>query len=237
MQADTKVYDSKAELAEAVAKRTVDTLKKTVDEHGNAAWVLSGGTTPHMAYGIVAANHADDLDWSKVTLVMGDERIGPAESTDNNWHAIDQIIGDLPTQKLVPKSDQSAEDAARDYEQLLSDLPKADNGLPRFDVVWLGIGEDGHTLSLFPGHTGLLPSGGLVSPIHGAPKPPHDRISLSLRALIGTQLAFILASGKEKCEAVKKAMDGGGSPMALAISIIKTHGGSVTWFLDKDAAP
>jgi len=175
------------------------------------------------------------LDWSKVTLVMGDERIGPLDGPDNNWHAIDHVLGKLPARKLVPHADQEAEEAARDYEEQILQLPKTKNDLPRFDVVWLGVGEDGHTLSMFPGHTGLLPSGGLVSPIHGSPKPPRDRISLSLRALIGTRQAMILATGKEKHQAVREAIDGGNSPIALAADVIRTHEGTATWYVDHDA--
>jgi 6-phosphogluconolactonase len=116
-------------------------------------------------------------------------------------------------------------------------LPTIDNGLPRFDLLWLGLGEDGHTLSLFPQHSGLSPSSELVVPIHESPKPPRDRISLSLRALQGTQNALVLASGPDKKQAVMDAKTNFSLPISLATSIIATHEGTVQWLVDKDAAP
>jgi len=233
----TRIFNDKTQLAEAVAKQSIDILRRAIDTNGRATWVLSGGSTPLLTYKIIASNDSDALDWSKVTVVMGDERIGPLDSPDNNWHAIDQIIGKLPTTKLRPQSDMSAEDSAADYSQKLQALPKADNGLPRFDLVWLGVGGDGHTLSLFPQHSGILPSADLVVPIHESPKPPHDRISLSLRALQGTQHALVLAAGADKQAAVSAAQKSLNLPIALACSIIETHEGHTEWFVDKEAAP
>lgn len=232
-----RVFDDKTKLAEAAAETSIELLRHAIDERGSATWVLAGGSTPLLAYKIIATNHTDSLDWSKVTVVMGDERIGPLDGPDNNWHAIDAIIGFLPTVKLRPHADQTAEQAAADYSQQLLGLPTVDNGLPRFDLLWLGLGPDGHTLSLFPQHSGLSPSSELVVPIHESPKPPRDRISLSLRALQGTQNALVLASGPDKKQAVMDAKTNLSLPISLATSIIATHEGSVQWLVDKDAAP
>ncbi len=228
-----QVFENKAELAEATAKRSVHILRDAIDTYGSATWVLAGGSTPLLAYKIIASNYTDAIDWSKVAVIMGDERIGPLDGPDNNWYAIDKIIGKLPTDKLQPLSDQSAEDAATNYNERLSKLPRADNNLPRFDLVWLGVGEDGHTLSLFPRHESLLPSADLVIPVHNSPKPPSDRISLSLRALQGAQHTLILAAGADKKDAVANAQKNINLPVALAASIVETHEGKVEWLVDK----
>jgi 6-phosphogluconolactonase len=230
-----EAFDDKQQLAQAAAKTAVDALKTAIAANGQATWVLAGGSTPLAAYQIIARDYQEAIDWSKVTLLIGDERIGPLDGPDNNWNAIEQTLTSLPTQKLRPRSDQSAEQAAVDYEQQLDNIPKLSNGLPRFDLVWLGVGEDGHTLSLFPAHASLLPSASLIIPVHDSPKPPAERISLSLRALQGTQVAMILASGADKHTAVSSALAGNHSPIALAVSIIETHDGKVTWFVDKAA--
>lgn len=232
---DIQVFSDKTELAEAAVKQSIAILCQAISEFGEATWVLAGGSTPLLAYKIIASNYTDAIDWSKVTVIMGDERIGPLDGPDNNWHAIDEIIGSLPTIKLQPNSDLSAEDAAADYNQKISSLPKADNNLPRLDLVWLGVGEDGHTLSLFPRHESLLPSADLVIPVHNSPKPPSDRISLSLRAIQGAQHALILAAGSDKKEAVAAAQKNINLPIALAASIIETHEGHVQWLVDKAA--
>lgn len=230
-----QVFSDKTELAEAAAKQSIAILRQAIGDYGDITWVLAGGSTPLLAYKIIASNYADAIDWSKVTVIMGDERIGPLDGPDNNWHTINEIIGSLPTVKLQPNSDSSAEDAAEDYNQKISDLPKADNNLPRLDLVWLGVGDDGHTLSLFPRHESLLPSADLVIPVHNSPKPPSNRISLSLRALQGTQHALILAAGADKKDAVANAQKNINLPVALAASIVETHEGKVEWLVDKAA--
>lgn len=235
--ANLQVFDDSTQLAKAAAKLTIDILKETIDDYDRAVWVLAGGTSPLLVYKTIVANYRNAVNWTKVTVVIGDERIGPLDGLDNSWQAIDAIIGGLPITKLRPMSDLSAEEAAEDYSQQLMNLPKADSGLPRFDLIWLGLGQDGHTLSLFPRHESLLPSNGVVIPVHHSPKPPKDRISLSLRALQGAQNAIIIASGADKKDAVTKAQKSSNLPIALAASIIETHDGNITWLVDKSAAP
>jgi 6-phosphogluconolactonase len=232
-----QVFEDRAALAQAAAKQTAEILGTAIEQKGRAVWVLAGGSTPLAAYKIIAGEYYDKLDWNKVTLVIGDERIGALSGPDNNWHVIEQILTNLPAVKLRPQSDQSAEAAAEDYDNQIQMLPTIFNGLPCFDLIWLGVGSDGHTLSLFPGHTSLLPASDLVIPVHDSPKPPVDRISLSLRALTGVRSAMIMASGADKQSAVKAAQHTSPLPIALAASIISTHGGKVTWLVDHDAAP
>lgn len=234
---DMRVFDNTTLLAKAAARQTIDILNASIEMNGNAVWVLSGGTTPLETYEIIMANHRNDVDWSKITVIIGDERIGTLDGSDSNWRAIDEIIGGLPTVKLRPLSDQTAENAAKNYSIQLSSLPKIDNGLPRLDLVWLGVGQDGHTLSLFPGHASLQPTNDMVIPVRDSPKPPRDRISLSLRALQGTVNLIVIAAGADKKDAVTAAQSSGQSPIGLAVSIIETHEGTVRWFVDAAAAP
>lgn len=234
---EVQVFNDGAKLAEAAAKQTYDALKTTIREYGSAVWVLAGGSTPLLAYKIIAEQYTDALGWSLVTLVMGDERIGPSDGPNNNWHQIDQILGHLPAKKIIPNSDQPAEDAAAEYESQIAKLPRGKNGVPRLDVVWLGMGADGHTLSLFPSHNSILPSGGLVVAVHDSPKPPADRISLTLRAMQGAVNVIVMATGADKKPAVTQAQNGGHTPIALVANIVTTHRGKVSWLVDVLANP
>ena len=234
---DIKIFPDTDQLAHAAAETAVSTLSASITTYGNATWVLAGGTAPMAAYAIVATTLADAIDWTKVTLMIGDERMSEPDSELNNWHAVMRVLGNLPTRDFRPKSELSAEEAADDYTDHLRILPKSVSGLPRIDLLWLGVGEDGHTLSIFPNHSSLFPSDKLVVPVHDSPKPPRDRISLSLRSLQGVQQAMIIASGEGKHAAIQGALSGNGSPISIATSIIETHEGTVTWFLDKSAAP
>mgnify|MGYP001269268245 FL=1 len=229
------VYQNRETLAETVARQTIVSLRHAIDQHGAAVWVLAGGSTPLLAYKVIVAKYAKGLDWTRIILVLGDERMGPAQGPDNNWHAISQIIGKLPTQQLRPNPTISAEASAKDYEQQLLKLPKKRHGIPRFDLIWLGIGADGHTLSLFPQHASLAPTSHLVIPVHHSPKPPADRISFSLRSLLGVDTAMIIAAGADKRVAVTNALAGKHLPITLAANVMTTHGGHVDWFLDTAA--
>lgn len=231
-----QTYDDNTSLAQAVAKASVAVLKTAIDTSGHATWVWAGGNTPLLSYKIIAAEYADAIDWSKVTALIGDERIGPLDGPDNNWHQIEPLFDDLPLQLLRPLSNKIPDDAARDYSLKLDTLPKCENGMPRLDLVWLGIGPDGHTLSLFPGHVGITPTSDLVIPVHDSPKPPAERITLTLRALQGAKHAIFIATGADKKSAVASATTSARLPAGIVAKIIETHEGTVQWFTDKFAA-
>ena len=109
-------FDNVDDITQAAAEQTIDILKGAISNFGSATWVVAGGSSPLPAYKLIAHHFADSLDWSKVTAIMGDERIGPTDGPDNNWHAIERIIHDLPLKKIIPQSDLSAEHAAEHYE-------------------------------------------------------------------------------------------------------------------------
>lgn len=223
-----------AELAAAEAWRV---LTNAIAEHGTATWVLAGGTAALAAYGVLAEKYTHRIDWSHVQFVIGDERFVPFESPDSNWGEITRRLLD-PLQvpagnRVAPRTDlPTPEDAANDYAAKLEMLPKGNFGLPRFDLVWLGVGEDGHTLSLFPGrHEAVQKS--LVVAVHESPKPPADRITMTLAALTNTAACFIIATGQGKATAIGRALhDGLKLPIAQAAATITAAGGHVAWLLD-----
>lgn len=224
---NVQIFPDKATLARAAADQTIAILQQSIAANGHATWVLSGGTTPDLAYRVIVEHHLHDLDWSKVTFIIGDERIGPLDSPDNNWHSIEQaFLQFIPNATFLrPMADQPAEQVACEYEQAIATID-------RFDLVWLGIGEDGHTLSLFPDHPDFQPTDRLVIPVRNSPKPPANRVSLALRALERADHTFILASGDSKAAAIKQALQPNGSlPVAQAANL--TH---ALWFIDKPAA-
>lgn len=230
---NVQVFDNKQQLAEAAASQTSEILQNAISQHGSATWVLSGGTAPEAAYRIIAQKYIDVIDWSKVTFVIGDERISAPDSPDNNWHAIEKsFLQFIPHATFLrPDSTKTAESGAGEYHKKLAALPQTADGLPRFDLVWLGMGEDGHTLSLFPHRPSLAPTNQLVIPVHDSPKPPADRISLTFHALGGTQHCMIIAAGENKSLIIKQILNGANFPITAAASIPK----NTTWLLDKAA--
>lgn len=227
------VYGTAQDVAEQAARQTITLLKEAVEKRGHASWLLAGGSTPNLAYKVIADSYLDALDWSKVTVALGDERIGPLDGPDNNWRVIQEILlQHLPAGTLLrPDSRLSVVEAAKQYEdQLAANLASP----PYFDIAWLGMGPDGHTLSLFPGHKDFHPSDTrIVTPITHSPKPPSERISLTLRGLQSCQAIFILATGESKRAAIENALHRSSNlPIALAAKISD----KTTWMLDSAAS-
>jgi 6-phosphogluconolactonase len=229
-------------VAEAAAKSTLSILNDAIRTKDEAIWVLAGGTAPMATCALLAAKYADHLDWSKVTLLIGDERCVPADHADSSWHQIDKVfISQLPFQPhrlLRPNAELGPETAASAYQATLKRLLRNEAGVPKFDLVWLGLGEDGHTLSLFPGHPSLAPTDELVIPVHNSPKPPPERLSFTLRALQATTHCLILTTGSSKAPILQRIMAGDNTPpIAQAAATIEHHGGTVQWILDEAAFP
>ena len=211
-------FSSDTAVARAAVRDAISTLSAAIDKHSSATWVLAGGSTPSLAYQIIADEYSAVLDWSRVTFLLGDERISPPDSPDNNWNAIDTLVlQHLPHALFIrPRSVGSAEEAAQEYQERI--VP-----IDHFDLVWLGMGDDGHTLSLFPDHSDFDPRDDrLVVPVHNSPKPPADRISLTLRALERAQHTVILATGKNKSDAFHAAQSADSTlPIAQAARVTK----------------
>ncbi len=227
-------FNSSDQLAECALQLTMSKLGSSIADYGNAVWVLAGGSTPLSSYNLLASKHQDDIDWAKLWLAVGDERQVDFNSPESNSGVIIPLFDSLPISKdhiVVPEFATNLPAMANNYSMKLSWLPKGSNQLPRFDVIWLGVGEDGHTLSLFPGHE--VASSDLVIPVVNAPKEPSRRISLSLTALLQVRYCFILAVGENKAAAVagliNKQLD---LPITLAVAAIEKAGGEVCLLAD-----
>jgi 6-phosphogluconolactonase len=234
------VHPDKAGVAETAASMLAEDIAAAVESRGRAVWVAAGGSTPAAAYEILADRYATSVRWGETMIAMGDERCVPLEDPDSNWgqlaeRLLDRLTVDAP-KLLVPRCELSARAAASDYQARLASLDRLPSGLPRLDHVWIGLGEDGHTLSLFPGHLAELQSTELVVAVHDSPKPPSDRISLTLEALKGAVHCLVLATGDGKREIAKRALAEDASlPVVAAMRVVEGAGGVVTWLLDEAA--
>jgi 6-phosphogluconolactonase len=237
-----EVVADAAALAEAAARRAVADLEAAVEAHGSATWVLTGGTTPTAAYRRLAARDLrTGIEWDRIRVAMGDERMVPVGHPDSNWgQAAAALLDHVPVPDhhlLRPRGELPAEAAADAYDAVLRRLPAAPGGGPRLELLWLGVGEDGHCLSLFPGRPELEVGGRLVVAVHHAPKPPPDRISLTLEALAGVERLLVLAAGGTKAAAIAGARgEAPELPVARAAAAVRRAGGAVTWLLDRATA-
>ncbi len=184
--------------AEALAVAAADVVAETIRSARSTRLVLAGGSTPRRCYEILAAR---ELPWGRVTVLFGDERCAPPIDPDSNYRmAAETLLARVSPASVhrIP-GELGAEEGAVLYEPAVAAGP--------LDLVLLGIGPDGHTASLFPEHAALR-APGLVAPVHGAPKPPPDRITLTLGALRSARRVLMLAAGADKRDAVRRAFAG-----------------------------
>ncbi len=204
--AELMLFDDKAEVAQATATQVLAAASSAIERHGQFRLCLAGGATPTAAYERLAGA---DADWSRWWIYHGDERCLPVGDAERNSLAADQAwlerVPLAPEQVFAIPAERGALAAAEAYEPIV----KA--ALP-FDLVLLGIGEDGHTASLFPGRA--LPDDRLVMPVHDSPKPPPDRVSLTPRAFSQSAQLLILVTGGAKADAVRRWAEGHPLPVA-----------------------
>ncbi|HEX3081934.1 MAG TPA: 6-phosphogluconolactonase [Candidatus Saccharimonadia bacterium] len=228
-------------VAARAAEDAVTVLSEAIKARGVASWALAGGTSPMAAYAKLAQEYSDALDWSKVTVLIGDERCVAHDQPDSNWGAISKVLFTSPAlgrlAKLVPQAEAGAEEGARLYDELLRSRLADASGALHLDLLWLGVGEDGHTLSLFPGHTEIDATEALVLPVHDSPKPPPDRITLSFPVAAAARAVVIFATGAAKKEALAKIrQDPASLPIGRVARAAETAGARVLWLYDEAAA-
>lgn len=211
-------------IAREAARRILEAADKAIAARGVFRLVLAGGSTPRRCYRLLARAQADWPDWE---IFFGDERCLPTEHPERNSIMAAQAwlgqVGIPPGRIHIIPAEQGAQQAAKQYAPLVATAPP-------FDLVLLGLGEDGHTASLFPGH--VHDANEPVHAVHGAPKPPPDRVSLSAKALSRSRQALVLISGAAKRPAVRRWQNGDDLPIA---HIRPT--GTLHVLLDSAAAP
>jgi 6-phosphogluconolactonase len=198
--------DGPAALAERAAALTASLIDDALAARGTAHVALAGGTTPAGAYALLSPSR-----WEGVELWFGDERCVGPDDPESNYHMAAQTLLDHATGALVHRieGERGAEAAADAYDALLRERVAAGvGGVPTLDVALLGIGEDGHIASLFPGNPGLRLRARAAIAVHDAPKPPPDRVSMTLDVLAGARGCLLLASGAGKAEPLRRMLAG-----------------------------
>lgn len=240
---DVEIISDAAALAEAAARRFVLWAQTAVADRGRFCVALSGGVTPHSLYALLCQPpHAGQVDWRHVHLFWGDERCVPPDHADSNFRAVREALLDrelLPGENIhrIP-GELLPQQAADTYEQ---DLRRFFGGgdLPRFDLILLGLGDDGHTASLFPASPALLETQRWAVPVEHTvpPLPLVPRVTLTLPVLNAAGQVLFLVSGAGKASILARVLRPPDSMMeSLPAQRIHPLPGRVTWLVDRAAA-
>jgi 6-phosphogluconolactonase len=234
-----RIFASAEHLFHVAAEDFCSLGTRAIRERGKFTVALSGGSTPRGLYQELAKNFSTQLDWQKVFFFFGDERHVPPTDTESNYRMANESLFSklaIPADHVfrIPAEMPDAGQAALAYEQTLRNFFRPSPGsFPRFDLVLLGMGPDGHTASLFPGTTALEEKQHWVV-ANWVEKFSAFRITLTYPVLNSAACVMFLLSGGEKSEMVRRALK---DPSAdLPCQKVRPVDGELIWFLDQAAA-
>jgi len=236
------VHADKKALAGSVAARFITKVVDLLDQQHRVNIALTGGTVGSAVLEAIRESPArDSIDWSRVVLWWSDERWlprGDAERNDTQARvALLDHVGLRPENIHwcpAPDSGISLEDAASAYSAELADGADEGRSTPRFDILFLGVGPDGHVASLFPDAAGIRVTDGTVIAVRNSPKPPPERLSLTLPVINSADRIWLALSGPDKASALGLALAGASTwevPVAGVEGRLRT-----VFFVDREAA-
>ncbi len=235
---DVRVFPTPAELFPAAATEFIRLAQEAIRISGRFTVALSGGSTPKNLFKLLAGFPAADIPWEQVYFFFGDERHVPPDDPESNFRMANESL----LSKIHARSEnvfrihaeEDAETAANNYEQQLIKFFNLQPGeFPRFDLIMLGLGPDGHTASLFPGSKGLSEKHRLVI-ANWVEKFNAFRITFTYPVLNQAACVTFMAAGADKADAVRRVLqDKMQGPPAGGVMPVD---GKLLWFLDRDAA-
>ncbi|MEO8608666.1 MAG: 6-phosphogluconolactonase [Chloroflexota bacterium] len=233
-----QIYPDASSLSIAAAERIVGLADEAIKDHGGFSIALSGGSTPKAIYELLAApNYIERIDWSNVHVFWGDERCVPPDDVESSYHmARETLLDHVPIPSANIRRIQGEippDEAATKYERLLHHF--FGNLSPRFDVILLGMGDDGHTASLFPGTKALSEEKRWVIENYVEAKQMW-RVTLTKNAINAAVNVIFLVSGVGKSERLRQVLEGNYRRDKLPSQLIKPEDGSLLWMVDQEAA-
>lgn len=234
-----RVFDD----AEAVARATAETFarlaREAVEERGTFSVALSGGTTPRRVYELLASDERrESVPWPKAHVFFGDERAVPPDHAESNYRmASEAMLSRVP----IPAENVHRIDGVGDAAANASDYESVMRGFfgevewPRFDLVLLGMGDDGHTASLFPNTAALEESRAWVAS-NWVEKLQTWRITLTAPAINAARRVVFLVTGASKAERLREVLNGPRDPSRLPSQMIRPRDGALRWYVDRAAA-
>jgi 6-phosphogluconolactonase len=243
MEPEIKVFNDSTAVARAAALEFVNLATTALETHDRCAVALAGGSTPKSMYSLLADDESlrEKVPWDRLHFFWGDERQVPPEHQDSNYRmAFEAMLAKIP---VPPKNihrmageEPDAAKAAEAYERDLQDFFQLGPGqMPRFDLVLLGMGPDGHTASLFPGSTAIRETTRLVA-ANWVEKFRTYRLTLTFPVLNNAACVIFLVCGAEKTEVLRKVLQPDNGAGKYPAQLIVPVDGRLFWLLDESAA-
>ncbi|MEO8664349.1 MAG: 6-phosphogluconolactonase, partial [Ignavibacteria bacterium] len=225
-------------LAEGFADEFRKICEEVILVSGKINVALSGGSTPKILFTVLAVEYKNKINWDKVNFYWVDERCVPPDDDQSNFGMTNGsllktiTIPEKNIHRIIGENDPGKE--AERYSDLLKKNIQVKNNFPEFDLILLGIGEDGHTASIFPDQMQLLHSGKYCA-VAIQPKTGQQRITLTGKVINNAERIYFTATGKGKSEVVGKILNKKNNYLEYPASHIQPGRGVLKWFLDKEA--
>ena len=229
-----------AALAEAAAAAILQTAQAAVKANGRFTVALAGGATPASTYARLAQKpFVTVMPWDKTWIFFGDERMVPPDHPESNFRMADErLLAKVPLSAdhvfRMEGESEDAEVAASDYAKALAEVcSERRGGVPRLDLVLLGVGVDGHTASLFPGSPAVREVFRPVAAVHAAAAAIPERLTITLPVINAASRVFVLVAGPEKAKVVKSVL---AEKTLLPAGMVSPVDGELWWFVDEAAS-
>jgi 6-phosphogluconolactonase len=242
MKPEIVISNTRALTGAAVAAEVARLSAQAVAERGRFTVALSGGSLVEMiAPGLLERSRSGEVNWPAWQVFWADERCVPSASPDSNYAMAEELLFrhvPLPKNQIYTLEEaRGPEGAATAYEAFLQRFfALAPGQPPRFDLILLGMGEDGHIASLFPGHPLLDETRRRVVPVTDSPKPPPERVTLTLPVINNACHIIFVTAGAGKAGVLRQVLGTNAQGEALPARRVSPAYGTLQWFIDADAA-
>lgn len=234
-----RIFKNLEELSYNAAELFIEQAANAIEERGRFLVALNGGSTPGRLFQLLATKYREKVDWTKVHVFWGDERCVPPDDPGSNYaQAKEALLSHVPTPNANihrVKGELEPADASKNYAVTLGQFASPPLTFPRFDLVYLGMGEDGHTASLFPGSPVEVSEPTLPVTAHYQDRPAN-RVTLTQLVFNEARTVVFMATGEKKARTLAEILSDRYNPELYPAQRISLKDGSLMWLVDEDAA-
>ncbi|MBT8387961.1 MAG: 6-phosphogluconolactonase [Ignavibacteria bacterium] len=238
MNKSVKIFSTVENLSLYFAQTLAKYVSKTPEDRFFSL-ALSGGSTPKVIFEFIRFNFKNKINWSKIIIFWGDERCVSSESDESNYKmASESLLKHIPipyTNIFRIKGEEDPATEANRYSEIVSKLIASTNGIPQFDLIMLGLGEDAHTASIFPNNIHLFDSKKLFE-VSKHPDTKQKRITATGKIINNSKAVFFIATGKKKSEKVYQILEKKNKWKFYPASLVDPKNGELIWLLDNLSA-
>lgn len=239
MKPQIRIFKDMESLSHNAADLFVDQASQSVRERGGFLVALNGGSTPTRLFQLLSTNYRDKVDWNKTHIFWGDERLVPVEDPESSYgQAWNEFLRHVPLPEINIHhihGELEPTESVQKYASVLKKFAAPPLDFPRFDLIYLGMGEDGHTASLFPG-SALDVAEPVIAVTAQYQNRPAQRVTLTPMVFNQARMIAFMVTGEKKAPTLAEVLSGRYQPEVYPAQRIEPKDGKVTWLVDEDAA-